>query len=59
MEDTQLLIHDLGLDECMKMSLYSVIDGHGGDQCAHYLRKHFEQEIIKNLTDTQKGFYAS
>jgi serine/threonine protein phosphatase PrpC len=43
----------------MKMSLYSVIDGHGGDQCAHYLRKHFEQEIIKNLTDTQKGFYAS
>ena len=42
MEDTQLLIHDLGLDECMKMSLYSVIDGHGGDQCAHYLRKHFE-----------------
>ncbi len=40
----------------MKMSLYSVIDGHGGDLCAHYLRKNFEQELVKNLTDTQKGF---
>jgi len=31
MEDTYLLLHDLFLDECMKISLYTVIDGHGGD----------------------------
>jgi hypothetical protein len=58
MEDTYLLIHDLGLDECMKLSLYAVIDGHGGDQCAHYLRKHFESEILKNFSHCRSGINA-
>jgi hypothetical protein len=59
MEDTYLLIHDLGLDECLKISLYAVIDGHGGDQCAHYLRKHFENELLKNLSNYKTGILAA
>jgi serine/threonine protein phosphatase PrpC len=37
----------MGLDECMKMSLFAVIDGHGGDWCAHFMRKRLEREIRK------------
>lgn len=56
MEDTHLIIEDLGLDECMKMSLYAVIDGHGGDWCAHFLRKRLELELRKQLNDPVLGF---
>jgi protein phosphatase 1L len=29
----------------MKVSLFAVLDGHGGDWCAHFLRKRLEQEL--------------
>ena len=45
MEDTYVIVHDLGLEEVVKISLFSVIDGHGGDWCAHYIRKRLEAEI--------------
>ena len=34
MEDTYVIAHDLGLDSVLKSTLYSVIDGHGGNWCA-------------------------
>ncbi len=56
MEDTYLIIQDLGLDECIKMSVYAVIDGHGGDWCAHFLRKRLETELRLQLNDSIYGF---
>lgn len=43
MEDTYVMAHDLGLDSVLKSTLYSVIDGHGGEWCAKFL----QQELIK------------
>ena len=40
----------------MKMSLYAVIDGHGGDWCAHFLRKKLEKEIRLQINDHMSGF---
>jgi len=37
MEDTYVVAQDLGLDCCLKASLYAVIDGHGGEWCAKFL----------------------
>lgn len=45
MEDTYVIVQDLGIEECMKMSLYVVLDGHGGDQCAHFIRKRLANEV--------------
>lgn len=45
MEDTFVISQDLQLEECMKFSLFAVIDGHGGDWCAHFIRKRLENEI--------------
>lgn len=56
MEDTNLIIQDFKLDEIMKFSLYAVIDGHGGDWCAHFIRKRFESEFRKQLNDPVMGF---
>jgi len=58
MEDTYLVIHDLGIDDYMKISLYAVIDGHGGYFCAYYLRQKLENEIRRLLTDDKTGLKA-
>jgi hypothetical protein len=39
MEDTYVSVHDLEIDDYLKVSLFAVIDGHGGDHCAHFLRQ--------------------
>ena len=38
MEDTYIISQDLGIEDFLKISLFTVIDGHGGDWCAHFLR---------------------
>ena len=45
MEDTFLIVHDLGIEDCLKFSLFAVIDGHGGDWCAHFMRKRLVNEL--------------
>lgn len=35
--------------------MYAVIDGHGGDFCALFLRQRLEMEIRKQLTDPECG----
>lgn len=42
MEDTYLISQDIGIDEYLKVSLFSVIDGHGGDHCAIFIRQRLE-----------------
>jgi protein phosphatase 1L len=39
----------------MKFSLFAVIDGHGGDWCAHYIRKRLADELRKQLDDPVLG----
>jgi len=47
MEDTYIICQDLGIDEQLKVSLIAVVDGHGGDWCANFLRLHLEDEVRK------------
>ena len=42
MEDTYLISQDIGIDEFLKASLYVVIDGHGGEECATFIRQRLE-----------------
>lgn len=46
MEDAYFISHDLALDSILKVSYFCVIDGHGGDVCALFLRR----EMIPTLT---------
>jgi serine/threonine protein phosphatase PrpC len=55
MEDTYIICQDLGIDEQIKTSLFAVIDGHGGDWCANFLRIRLENEIKRQLTDPVNG----
>lgn len=45
MEDTYIVVHDLGIDDYLKISLYAAIDGHGGDLCSSFIRQRLEIEI--------------
>jgi serine/threonine protein phosphatase PrpC len=40
----------------MKISLFAVIDGHGGEWCAHFIRKRLESEVRNHLNDSVHGF---
>ncbi|CDW79355.1 ppp1r13b protein [Stylonychia lemnae] len=55
MEDTYIISQDIGIDDYLKVSLFAVIDGHGGENCAIFLRQRIEQEIRKELTDPDLG----
>jgi serine/threonine protein phosphatase PrpC len=59
MEDCFIINHDLKLHPSLPISVYSVLDGHGGEWCAVFLRKHFEAEIKKNLLDPVYGIFGS
>ena len=56
MEDTYIISHDIGVDDFLKVSLYSVVDGHGGNFCANFLRCRMESEIRSALVDINMGF---
>ena len=45
----------MGLDEFIKISLFSVIDGHGGDAIANFLKIHLEPELKACLLDPVYG----
>lgn len=55
MEDTYVISQDLGIDDFLKVSLFSVIDGHGGSFCANFLKGRLEYEIRKALADIEGG----
>lgn len=59
MEDSFLISHDLRLHPSLPISIYCVLDGHGGEWCAVFLRKHFEDEIRRNLLDPVNGIFGS
>ena len=55
MEDTYLISQDIGIEDYLKISMFTVIDGHGGDWCAHFLRQRLEDEVRKQLNDPVNG----
>ena len=59
MEDTYLTCHDLMIDDYIKASIFSVIDGHGGDHCAHYIKSHLIHELRKNITNNDSGIRSN
>jgi serine/threonine protein phosphatase PrpC len=59
MEDTYVIEQDLHIDDYMKFTLFAVIDGHGGDWCAHYIRKRLAGELRKQLEDPLLGVRAT
>lgn len=59
MEDSFIILHDLQLHPDLPISIYGVLDGHGGEWCATFIRQLFEEEIRKNLLDPVHGIYGT
>jgi len=59
MEDRFIAIQDMKLNIHLPISIFSVLDGHGGVQCAIFLRENLEPEIRKNLLDAEFGIYGT
>jgi len=38
MEDSFVIVQDLALHPQLPISIYGVLDGHGGDWCAHFIK---------------------
>jgi hypothetical protein len=51
MEDSYQCIQDLIIDDNVSVTYYAVFDGHGGADCAQFLRDNLHIEIKKQLTD--------
>lgn len=49
MEDIYICQQDMGIDTNLKASLFCVIDGHGGDQCAKFLQKNMVKELCQQF----------
>lgn len=58
MEDSFVIIQDLRIHPLLTVSIYGVLDGHGGDWCAIFIRERFEDEMRKNLLDVKDGIYG-
>jgi serine/threonine protein phosphatase PrpC len=51
MEDMYVITHDLGIDSALKSTLYTVIDGHGGEWCARFLQAELVRYVIQAFRD--------
>jgi protein phosphatase 2C family protein 2/3 len=58
MEDSFIIIHDLNIHPKLPISIYAVLDGHGGEWCAIFIKQRFEAEIKRNLLDPENGLYG-
>ena len=47
MEDSYQMIQDLCIDKEIPVSYFAVFDGHGGHQCAIFLRQMLHLNIVK------------
>ena len=55
MEDTYQQVQDLQIDDELSVTYYAVFDGHGGAECAKFLRDHLHIELKKCLLDQIDG----
>lgn len=58
MEDSYIMVQDMKLHPELPISIFCVLDGHGGDWCAIFLRHHLEASVRKNLLDPKEGIYG-
>lgn len=58
MEDSFVIIQDMNIHPLLPISVYGVLDGHGGEVCAIFIRQRFEDEFRKNLLDANWGIYG-
>ena len=58
MEDSFVIVQDLALHPQLPISIYGVLDGHGGDWCAHFIKQNLEKELRKNLLDPEYGIFG-
>ena len=51
MEDSHACIQDMVIDEETSVTYYAVFDGHGGPECAQYLRDNLHIAVKKCFLD--------
>ena len=51
MEDSYACIQDMMIDDEVSVTYYAVFDGHGGADCAQFLRENLHLEIKTKLLD--------
>lgn len=59
MEDSYACIQDMMIDEEVSVTYYAVFDGHGGADCAQFLRENLHIEIKNKLIDHIDGIKDS
>ena len=59
MEDTYQIVQDMLIDEETSVTYYAVFDGHGGPDCATYLRDNLHHELKKQFLDNIDGIKES
>lgn len=59
MEDSFQCIQDLNIDEDVSVTYYAVFDGHGGPECANFLKDNLHIEIKSCLQDSIEGIKDS
>ena len=55
MEDSYQMIQDLCIDKEIPVSYFAVFDGHGGHQCAIFLRQMLHLNIVKAFMRKRVG----
>lgn len=55
MEDSYQIIQDLRLDSKIPVSYFAVFDGHGGYQCAVFLRQYLHLNLVKAFLRRRNG----
>ena len=56
MEDYNICIQDLHIFNDIKVSYFGVFDGHGGDQCAKFLKETLHKLLAESLTKLSNSF---
>lgn len=59
MEDTYSIIQDMVIDYETSVTYYAVFDGHGGPECAEFLRDNLHLEVKKCFLDQIDGIKES
>ncbi len=59
MEDSYAIIQDMLIDEETSVTYYAVFDGHGGPECAQFLRENLHLEIKNCFLDNIDGIKES
>jgi protein phosphatase 1L len=61
MEDSHIICQDLKVSNRVKVSVFGVFDGHGGNMCSLFLKEKFihdlRMKLVSSDLDRQENFY--